>query len=90
LEAVKNGEGVFGLRRAPQEAGAESVLMTLWSVPDEETRALMTKFHENWLAGMHKAEALRQAQLEMRLVVEKKYGEDLPYYRGGGFILVSR
>jgi CHAT domain-containing protein len=42
---VKNGEGVFGLRRALQEAGAQSVLMTLWSVPDKETLDLMQRFY---------------------------------------------
>ena len=31
---------LIGLRRALQEAGAESVLMSMWSVPDRETQAL--------------------------------------------------
>jgi tetratricopeptide (TPR) repeat protein len=49
---VKNGEGVFGLRRAFQEAGAQDVLMSLWSVPDEETAELMKRFYSKWLGGM--------------------------------------
>jgi CHAT domain-containing protein/tetratricopeptide (TPR) repeat protein len=89
LGQVRNGEGVFGLRRALQEAGAESVLMSLWSVPDEETRSLMTLFYKNWLAGQGKVEALRRAQLELREKIRKKYGMDLPYY-WGAFILVGR
>ena len=66
LGDVQNGEGVFGLWRAPQEAGAEAVLMSLWPVPDEETQELMTSFYRKWLAGEKKHEALHEAQLEPR------------------------
>ena len=86
---VQNGEGVFGLRRALQEAGAEAVLMSLWSVPDRETQELMTLFYQNWLGGMEKPEALRRAQMTERDQVKKRYGKDLPYY-WGAFILVGR
>ena len=86
---VQNGEGVFGLGRALQEAGAESVLMSLWSVPDRETQELMTLFYKNWLTGMDKPEALRRAQIAERDHVTERYGEDLPYY-WGAFILVGR
>jgi CHAT domain-containing protein/Tfp pilus assembly protein PilF len=86
---VKNGEGVFGLRRALEEAGAQAVMMSLWSVPDAETQELMTLFYSKWLGGMEKHEALRQAQLEMREKVKQRYGRDLPYY-WGAFVLVGR
>ena len=86
---VKNGEGVFGLRRALQEAGAQAVMMSLWSVPDKETQELMTLFYSNWLGGMEKHEALRRAQLKMRDTVKQRYGRDLPYY-WGAFVLVGR
>ncbi len=79
---VQSGEGVFGLRRALQEAGAEAVLMSLWSVPDTETQELMTLFYQNWLGGMEKPEALRRAQMMERDRVKKRYGKDLPYYWG--------
>jgi len=87
--SLQNGEGVFGLRRALQEAGAEAVLMSLWSVPDRETQELMTQFYKNWLRGMEKPEALRHAQASERDRVTKRYGKDLPYY-WGAFILVGR
>jgi len=89
LGQVKSGEGVFGLRRAFQEAGAESVLMSLWAPPDRETQELMTLFYHKWLSGMDKHEALRAAQLEMRRRVEARYGHDLPFY-WGAFVLVGR
>jgi CHAT domain-containing protein len=89
LGEQQKGEGVFGLRRALQEAGAEAVLMSMWSVPDRETQELMTKFYGHWLSGMEKHEALRRAQLEEREIVQKRYGKDLPYY-WGAFVLVGR
>ena len=87
---VKNGEGVFGLRRALEEAGAEHVLMSLWSVPDEETLELMRSFYSKWLAGTEVHAALQQAQLEMREKVKAAHGgKDLPFY-WGAFVLVGK
>lgn len=66
LGAVAGGEGVLGLQRAMQMAGARSVVASLWKVGDEETRALMERFYEKlWTARTSKLEALRQAQLAM-------------------------
>jgi CHAT domain-containing protein/tetratricopeptide (TPR) repeat protein len=65
LGPVKVGEGVLGLRRAFEQAGARTVLASLWKVPDAETEALMRQFFQRWLTGAPKAEALRQAQLAL-------------------------
>jgi CHAT domain-containing protein/Tfp pilus assembly protein PilF len=87
---VQSGEGVFGLRRAFEEAGAQSILMSLWSVPDEETQELMKSFYSKWLSGTEKHEALRLAQLEVRAKVKASHnGQDLPFY-WGAFVLVGR
>jgi CHAT domain-containing protein len=87
---VKNGEGVFGLRRALEEAGAQHVLMSLWSVPDEETQELMKSFYTKWLGGVEVHAALQQAQLEMREMVKAQHdGTDLPFY-WGAFVLVGK
>ena len=50
-----------------QRKGADAVLATLWSVADESTQQLMREFYRlrQAEAGMSKAEALRQAQLEL-------------------------
>ena len=89
LGEVAAGEGVFGLRRALQVAGAESVLMSMWSVPDQETQELMALFYQKWLSGEDKHQALRETQLEMRTRVKARYGKDLPQY-WGAFVLVGR
>lgn len=88
LGQVRNGEGVFGLRRALQIAGARAVLMSLWAVPDRETQELMGLFYDKWLAGAENHDALRAAQLEMRERIRTRYGKDLAHY-WGGFILVG-
>src|SRR5262249_52982527 len=66
LGVVRTGEGVFGLRRAFVLAGAKTLIMSLWKVPDEETRELMEDFYRRLLAGEPRAEALRNAQLSLK------------------------
>jgi CHAT domain-containing protein len=88
LGQTQAGEGVFGLRRALQEAGAQAVLMSMWSVPDRETRELMASFYRKWLGGTSKPEALRAAEIQEREVVRKRYGRDIPA-DWGGFVLVG-
>ncbi len=60
------GEGLLGLQRAFQLAGARSVVASLWQVDDKATRELMVRFYEGlWDKKLSKLEALRQAQLWM-------------------------
>jgi CHAT domain-containing protein/Flp pilus assembly protein TadD len=67
LGPVAGGEGILGLQRAFQVAGARTVVASLWQVDDAATRALMTEFYENLLQKrMSKLEALRHAQLTIR------------------------
>jgi len=60
-----SGEGLIGLTRAFQYAGARSVVASLWSVSDQATAELMARFHRHYAAGLPKDEALRQAQIEL-------------------------
>jgi len=60
-----SGEGVLGLTRAFQYAGARSVLASLWSVSDESTALLMGRFYRGLRQGEAKDAALRNAQIEM-------------------------
>ncbi|WP_037584463.1 CHAT domain-containing tetratricopeptide repeat protein, partial [Stigmatella aurantiaca] len=64
---VKLGQGVYGLRRAFVVAGAETVVMSLWTVNDETTRTLMEAYYRALLAGQGRATALREAMRELRL-----------------------
>jgi tetratricopeptide (TPR) repeat protein len=66
LGHVHVGEGVFGLRRAFVLAGAKTLVMSLWKVPDDQTRELMEDFYGRLPAGQGRAEALRQAQLALK------------------------
>jgi CHAT domain-containing protein len=64
LGQVAGGEGVLGLQRAFQLAGARTVVASLWKVDDQATQALLTRFHRNlWEKKMAKLEALREAQI---------------------------
>jgi CHAT domain-containing protein len=66
LGAVQVGEGVFGLRRTFMLAGAKTLVMSLWKVPDKQTQELMEDFYQRLLSGQPRAEALREAQLALK------------------------
>jgi tetratricopeptide (TPR) repeat protein len=66
LGKVAGGEGVLGLQRAFQIAGARTTITSLWKVDDTATRRLMERFYENyWRKNTGTLEALRSAQLAM-------------------------
>ncbi len=83
LGDIKSGEGVFGLRRAFTQAGAKGLVMSMWSVPDRETKELMINFYTNILVNrMKRSEALRQAILSELSQVRKRYGNTNPFFWG--------
>src|SRR4051794_29495602 len=92
LGEIRTGEGVFGLRRAFVLAGAKTLVMSLWKVPDEETRELMEDFYRRILAGEPRAEALRNAQRTMKTKYPQAFfwgaficqGNPGPHPPGGG------
>lgn len=67
-------EGVDGLARAFQFAGAKAVMVSLWSVADESTSEFMQGFYSALKEGKPKDEALQAAEIAIR----KKFPH--PYY----------
>lgn len=59
------GDGVFGLRRAFQMAGAKSQIVTLWRVADTFPPVLMRQMYSEMAYGRPVGAALRPAQLAM-------------------------
>lgn len=89
LGEIKNGEGVFGLRRAFTQAGTKSLVMSMWKVPDKETKELMVNFYNHiYKYGMDRCQALRQATLKQIRITKQRYGNSNPYY-WGAFIFMG-
>jgi CHAT domain-containing protein/Tfp pilus assembly protein PilF len=83
------GEGLIGLTRAFQYAGARSVMASLWKISDHTTAELMVRFYKHLKDGLPKDEALRAAQMELirgPIQVKNEKGEveeidaSAPYY----------
>jgi CHAT domain-containing protein len=93
------GEGMFGLQRAFQEAGVRTTVTTLWKIPVVTSDPLMVEFYDNlWIKKMSRIEALRQAQLKIMhegikyLPKERTRGHEnalLPPFFWGGFVLAG-
>jgi len=83
LGEISNSEGVYGLRRAFKIAGADKILMSLWSVADYQTMEFMDLFYNNLCKNkLAPRKALYNAQKTMRA---RKYE---PYY-WAGFVLIE-
>jgi CHAT domain-containing protein len=73
---VKNGEGVYGLRRAFMLAGTETLVMSMWPVSDNVTRELMTAYYKGLKEGLGRGEALRRVKLIMMSRKDRQH----PFY----------
>jgi tetratricopeptide (TPR) repeat protein len=89
LGEVKSGEGVYGLRRAFTQAGAKSLIMSMWKVPDQETKELMVRLYRNIKSGMNRCQALRQAALKQIQIVKERHGSPNPRY-WGAFVFMGQ
>jgi len=62
---IDYSEGVYGLLRAFRLAGAQNIMMTLWSLQDQSASEFLTSFYKTWLSqsNMTPLNALRKTQL---------------------------
>jgi len=84
---ARSGEGVMGLRRGFIQAGAQNLLMTLWSVSDKYTIPLIKNFYERAIASGNAPTTLAEVQKELLLEYRKKYGTKLAVQLYGPFIM---
>lgn len=80
---IHDGEGVYGLQRAFRFAGAKSMIVSLWEVPDKETAELMKNFYQLWQAGKTHQQAFMQAQRNMM----NKYPDEPRKW--AGFVMIE-
>ncbi len=87
LGQVAKGEGIVGLSRALQYAGAQNLIVSLWRVADKSTADLMIEFYKQSLNNPNKGYAsdLRTAKLSL-LRSEEYYN---PYF-WAPFILIGQ
>lgn len=82
LGDIDNVDGVIGLQRGLKRAGVNTILMSLWKVPDEETKELMRMFYKELLNGNTPHQSLKMSQKQLM-----NKGKS-PYY-WAGFILLD-
>lgn len=83
LGDIDGAEGVFGLQRAFKMAGVDLLLMSLWEIPDDETKEFMTYFYQESLSQKDVRQSFRNTQLHM-----KNLYQDQPE-KWAAFILVE-
>ncbi len=84
LGEVKVGEGVFGLRRAFQVAGARTVVMSLWSVQDQAASQWMRALYQGRLQKqLDTADAMRYASMTVLRLRREKRQSTHPFYWAG-------
>jgi len=84
---ARAGEGVIGLRRGFAEAGAQNLLMTLWTADDAETAGFMEAFYHEALKSGDAPEALARVQRSSLDELRRKLGLSEAVRKAGPFIL---
>jgi len=82
---VQAGEGVLGLRRAFEVAGAGTLIMSLWSIGDDSARAWMRALYLARLSGKNTSEAVREAGRRV-LSARREAGKGTHPFYWGAFV----
>jgi CHAT domain-containing protein len=77
--AQQSGEGLYGLQRALNAAGARSTLLSLWKVDDWATARFMQDYYRLLKQGKGRMEALLAVQEAFRTNPELERWSD-PHY----------
>lgn len=85
LGDITNNEGVYGLQRAFRMSGVQSMLVSLWDIPDDTTSEFMQQFYYLWCKS--DKNTIKQAFSEAQDKLRKKYPRNPE--RWGGFILIE-
>lgn len=86
---VRAGEGVLGLRRAFEEAGARTLIASLWPVDDLDTREWMTALYRaRFVDRKGTAESVRAADRK-RLETRRAAGQSTHPFYWAGFVAVG-
>lgn len=81
LGPISAGEGVLGLRRAFQIAGARTVIMSLWSIDDEAAAAWMTHLYRRRLVDRLETDAaIRDATVDLLEARRRARTSTHPFY----------
>ncbi len=86
---LQTGEGVLGLRRAFQIAGARALVMSLWPVDDQETRRWMTDLYQAHLGRKLDATASVRLASQHQLRARRAAGQSTHPFYWAGFIAVG-
>ncbi len=89
LGRIEAGEGVLGLQRAFRVAGVASLVMSLWAVGDEPTRAWMTVFYDERLQRGRPVTAAARAASRVVLARRREQGVSTHPYYWAGFVGVG-
>lgn len=81
------GHGVRGLQRAFLVAGAHSLLMSMFEVPDKETRELMGLFYQHFVSTGDQVKSMQSAQQKLIAQRREQNGAAHPFYWASFFIV---
>jgi CHAT domain-containing protein len=89
LGTLRAGEGVLGLRRSFQIAGAQRLVMSLWAIEDASTLAWIRRLYEARASDSTAADAVRQASLDV-IRARRDGGQSTHPFYWGAFVAVGR